>query len=78
MYYVIQTPVYFKMLKECVKNEEYAEAFKTRGPHNSAESLFMALIFYQKMISKLMQSLRSNQNKYLLLFYNLSNPIYQT
>jgi hypothetical protein len=45
MHYVIQTPVYFKMLKECLKKEEYTEAFKTRGPHNSAESLFMALIF---------------------------------
>ena len=31
MHYVIQTPVYFKMLKECLKSEEYAEAFKTRG-----------------------------------------------
>jgi hypothetical protein len=45
MHYVIQTPVFFKMLKESLKNEEYAEAFKTRGPQNSAVSLFMALIF---------------------------------
>lgn len=45
MHYIIQTPVYFKMLKECLKNEEYAEAFKTREPHNSAKSLFMVLIF---------------------------------
>jgi hypothetical protein len=43
-----------KMLTECLENEEYAAAFKTKGPQNSAESLFMVLIFQQQnMISKL-------------------------
>ena len=52
------------MLKECLEDEEYAEASKTKGPLNSAESLFMALIFQQqKMISGLIESLGSNQNK---------------
>jgi hypothetical protein len=27
------------MLKECLGNEEYAEAFKTKGPQSSAELL---------------------------------------
>lgn len=45
-----------KMLSECLENEEYASVFKSRGPQNSAESLFMALIFQQrKMISKLIE-----------------------
>ena len=52
------------MLKECLENEEYAEAFKSKGPQFSAESLFMALIFQQQnMISRLIESLSSNQNK---------------
>jgi hypothetical protein len=52
------------MLKECLENEEYAEAFKSKGSQFSAESLFMALIFQQqKMISRLIESLSSNQNK---------------
>ena len=42
-----------KMLNECEK-EEYLKAFKAKGEYNSAESLFMALIFQQqKIISKL-------------------------
>ena len=31
-----------KMLKECLENEEYASAFKTKGPQYSAESLFVS------------------------------------
>jgi hypothetical protein len=47
-----------KMLKECLENEEYTSAFKTKGPQYSAESLFMALIFQQqKMISELIKNL---------------------
>jgi hypothetical protein len=43
-----------KMLNEC-KKEEYAKAFDAKGEYNSAESLFMALIFQQQeMISKLL------------------------
>jgi hypothetical protein len=42
------------MLNECQKEEEYGKAFKAKGEYNSAELLFMALIFQQqKMISKL-------------------------
>jgi hypothetical protein len=53
-----------KMLKECLENEEYAEAFKSKGSQFSAESLFMALIFQQqKMISGLIENLVSKQNK---------------
>jgi hypothetical protein len=52
------------MLNECLENEEYAEAFKSKGSQFSAESLFMALIFQQqKMISGLIESLTSSQNK---------------
>jgi hypothetical protein len=44
------------MLTECLENEEYASAFKTKGSRHSAESLFMALIFQQqKMISELIK-----------------------
>ena len=51
------------MLKECLE-EDYTEAFKTRGPLNSAESLFIALIFQQqKTISELIERLSSNQDK---------------
>ena len=47
-----------KMLNECQKEEEYGKAFKAKGEYNSAESLFMALIFQQqKMISKLIDKL---------------------
>jgi hypothetical protein len=30
------------MLTECLENEEYAAAFKTKGQRNSAESLFIS------------------------------------
>jgi hypothetical protein len=50
------------MLKECLENEEYASAFKTKGPQYSAESLFMALIFQQqKMIRELINKMGSDQ-----------------
>jgi hypothetical protein len=43
-----------KMLNEYQKEEVYSKAFKAKGKYNSAESLFMALIFQQqKLISKL-------------------------
>jgi G3E family GTPase len=46
-----------KMLSEC-KKEEFSKAFKTKGEYNSAESLFIALIFQQqKMISQLIDEL---------------------
>jgi hypothetical protein len=52
------------MLNECLENEEYAEAFKSKGSQFSAESLFMAVVFQQqKMISGLNESLSSKQNK---------------
>jgi hypothetical protein len=51
------------MLSECLENEEYASAFKTKGPQYFTESLFMALIFQQqKMISELIKKIGSNQN----------------
>jgi hypothetical protein len=63
--YALRKPnssLFKQMLNECLENEEYVEAFK-RAPY-SAESLFMALIFQQqKMISKLIESLESSQNK---------------
>jgi hypothetical protein len=47
-----------KMLNECQQKEEYAKAFNAKGEYNSAESLFMALIFeQQKMISNLINKL---------------------
>jgi hypothetical protein len=65
--YALRSPnssLFNKMLKECLENEEYAEAFKSKGPQFSSESLFMVLIFQQqKTISKLIESLRSGQNK---------------
>jgi hypothetical protein len=49
-----------KMLTECLENEEYAAAFKTKGPQDSAESLLIALIFQQqKTITKLIQRIKS-------------------
>ena len=43
-----------KMLNEYQKEEVYSKAFKAKDEYNSAESLFMALIFQQqKLISKL-------------------------
>ncbi|CAN5545482.1 hypothetical protein BH18THE2_BH18THE2_24360 [soil metagenome] len=60
--YALRQPnasLFDKMLTECLENKEYASAFKTKGPQNSAESLFMALIFQQqKMISKLIERLK--------------------
>jgi hypothetical protein len=49
-----------KMLNEC-KKEEYAKAFDAKGEYNSAESLFMALIFQQQVISKLINKLSKYQ-----------------
>ena len=57
--YALRQPnatLFNKMLTECLENEEYAAAFKTKGPQDSVESLFMVLILQQqKMISKLIQ-----------------------
>jgi hypothetical protein len=48
--------IFSKMLSECLDNEEYAAAFKTKGSQYSSESLFMALISQQqKMVNRLMQ-----------------------
>ena len=56
-----------KMLNELQQQEQYREAFKAKGEYNSAESLFMALIFeQQKMISNLIDKVskcRSNQKE---------------
>jgi hypothetical protein len=64
--YALRSPnasLFNQMLRECLENKEYAEAFKTKGLQCSAESLFMSLIFQQqKMISKLIDSLRLNQH----------------
>ena len=52
-----------KMLTECLENEEYTSAFKTKGSQYSAEYLFMALIFQQqKMIRELIKKIGSDQN----------------
>ena len=65
--YALRQPnatLFNKMLTECLENEEYAAAFKTKGPRDSAESLFIALIFQQqKMISKLIQRIESQRLK---------------
>jgi hypothetical protein len=65
--YALRQPnaaLFNKMLTECLENEEYAAAFKTKGPKDSAESLFMALIFQQqKMISKLIEKIQNSQKK---------------
>ena len=63
--YALRQPnasLFNKMLSEYLENkEEYASAFKSRESQRSAESLFIALIFQQqKMISKLIQQLRSD------------------
>ena len=63
--YALRKPnatLFNKMLTECLENEEeYASAFKTKGPQYSAESLFIALIFQQqKMINELIERMRSN------------------
>jgi hypothetical protein len=63
--YALRQPnaiLYNKMLTECLEAEEYAAAFKTKGPQNSAESLLVALIFQQqKMISKLIEKIQNSQ-----------------
>ena len=65
--YALRQPnatLFNKMLTECLENAEYAAAFKTKGPQNSAESLFMALIFQQqKLISKLIEKIQNSQKK---------------
>jgi hypothetical protein len=61
--YTLRQPnvtLFNKMLSECLENEEYAAAFKTKGPQDSVETLFMALIFQQqKMISYLIRDFYS-------------------
>jgi hypothetical protein len=63
--YALRKPnaiLFNKMLTECLENEEYASASKTKGPQYSVESLFMALIFQQqKMISELIKKISSHQ-----------------
>ena len=50
-----------KMLNECQK-EEYSKAFNSKDEYNSAESLFMALVFQQqKMISNLIDKVSKYQ-----------------
>jgi hypothetical protein len=65
--YALRKPnssLFKQMLNECIENEEYADAFNAKGSQYSAESLFMALILQQqKIISKLIESLESSQNK---------------
>jgi hypothetical protein len=65
--YALRQPnaaLFNKMLRECLESEEYAAAFKTKGSQDSAESLFMVLIFYQqKMIGKLIQQIQSVQRR---------------
>jgi hypothetical protein len=65
--YALRQPnatLFNKMLTECLKKEEYAAAFKSKGPQVSAESLFMVLIFQQqKMISKLIEKIQNSQKK---------------
>lgn len=64
--YALREPnatLFNKMLNECLENEEYSKACNTKGSHQSAESLFMVLIFQQqKMIRKLIERIGSNQN----------------
>ena len=65
--YALRQPnatLFNKMLTECLEAEEYAAAFKTKGPQNSAESLFMVLIFQQqKMISGLIEKIQNSEKK---------------
>jgi hypothetical protein len=62
--YALRQPnatLFNKMLTECLENEEYAAAFKTKGPRDSSESLFMALICQQqKLISKIIKEVSAN------------------
>jgi hypothetical protein len=59
--YALRQPsatLFNKMLTECLESEEYAEAFKSKGPQDSVESLFMALILQQqKLINKLIKEI---------------------
>jgi hypothetical protein len=51
-----------KLLTECLEYEEYAATFKRKGPKDSSESLFMALIFQQqKIISKLIKEISTKR-----------------
>jgi hypothetical protein len=63
--YALRQPnatLFNKLLTECLENEEYAAAFKTKGPQDSVESLFMVLILQQqKMISKLIEQIQTSQ-----------------
>ena len=63
--YALRKPnaiLFNKMLTECLENEEYASASKTKGPQYSVESLFMALIFQQqKMITELIKKIGLDQ-----------------
>jgi hypothetical protein len=46
--YALRQPnatLFNKMLTECLENEEYAAAFRSKGPQDSAESLFMTLFY---------------------------------
>jgi hypothetical protein len=65
--YALRQPnatLFNKMLTECLENNEYAAAFKTKGQRDSAESLLIAFIFQQqKMISKLIQHIESERLK---------------
>ena len=65
--YALRQPnatLFNKMLTECLENKEYVAALKSKGPRDSAESLFMALIFQQqKMISKLIEKIQNSQKK---------------
>jgi hypothetical protein len=65
--YALRQPnatLFNKMLTECLENEEYAAAFRSKGPQDSEESLLIALIFQQqKMISKLIQRIESQRLK---------------
>ena len=47
------------MLTECLESEEYAAGFKTKGPRDFSELLFMALIFQQHHLTYPNQELRS-------------------
>jgi hypothetical protein len=64
--YALRKPnatLFNKMLTECLENEEYASAFKTKEPQYSAELLFIALVFQQqKMISELIKKIGSQQS----------------
>ena len=54
-----------KMLNECQqKEEEYAKAFKAKGEYNSAESLFIALVFQQQ--KKIGETLVATYKEYFM------------